>query len=276
MKIKQPLITPISAEVSIIIERRIIMLTEHTLEKLYSMKLDGMADAFKNQINQSGMDDLSFEERFSLLVDNLWTWKEDRRMGRLLANAKLKLNACIEDIDFKSPRGIDKTVILSLSSCTWIKESQNIIITGPTGAGKSYLACAMANKACRMGYSAYYIRAPRLFHDIAVSRADGSYGKVLNKLAGTRLLIIDDFGLAPMTDLERRDLLEVIEDRYGLASTIVSSQLPIKNWHEIIGDPTIADAILDRLVHNAHKIQLKGDSMRKKKANLTKEKTSVK
>jgi len=262
--------------VSIIIERRIIMLTEHTLEKLYSMKLDGMADAFKNQINQSGMDDLSFEERFSLLVDNLWTWKEDRRMGRLLANAKLKLNACIEDIDFKSPRGIDKTVILSLSSCTWIKESQNIIITGPTGAGKSYLACAMANKACRMGYSAYYIRAPRLFHDIAVSRADGSYGKVLNKLAGTRLLIIDDFGLAPMTDLERRDLLEVIEDRYGLASTIVSSQLPIKNWHEIIGDPTIADAILDRLVHNAHKIQLKGDSMRKKKANLTKEKTSVK
>jgi len=252
------------------------MLTEHTLEKLYSMKLDGMADAFKNQINQSGMDDLSFEERFSLLVDNLWTWKEDRRMGRLLANAKLKLNACIEDIDFKSPRGIDKTVILSLSSCTWIKESQNIIITGPTGAGKSYLACAMANKACRMGYSAYYIRAPRLFHDIAVSRADGSYGKVLNKLAGTRLLIIDDFGLAPMTDLERRDLLEVIEDRYGLASTIVSSQLPIKNWHEIIGDPTIADAILDRLVHNAHKIQLKGDSMRKKKANLTKEKTSVK
>ncbi len=252
------------------------MLTEHTLEKLYSMKLDGMADAFKNQINQSGMDDLSFEERFSLLVDNLWTWKEDRRMGRLLVNAKLKLNACIEDIDFKSPRGIDKTVILSLSSCVWIKESQNIIITGPTGAGKSYIACALANKACRMGYSAYYIRAPRLFHDIAVSRADGTYGKVLNKLAGTRLMIIDDLGLAPMTDSERRDLLEVIEDRYGLASTIVSSQLPIKNWHEIIGDPTIADAILDRLVHNAHKIQLKGDSMRKKRANLTKEKTSVK
>jgi len=252
------------------------MLTEHTLEKLYSMKLDGMADAFKNQINQSGMDDLSFEERFSLLVDNLWTWKEDRRMGRLLANAKLKLNACIEDIDFKSPRGIDKTVMLSLSSCAWIKDSQNIIITGPTGVGKSYIACALANKACRMGYSAYYIRVPRLFHDIAVSRADGTYGKVLNKLAGTRLLIIDDLGLAPMTDSERRDLLEVVEDRYGLASTIVSSQLPIKNWHEIIGDPTIADAILDRLVHNAHKIQLKGDSMRKKRTNLTKEKTSVK
>jgi DNA replication protein DnaC len=255
-------------EENIIIERRIIMLTEQTLDKLYSMKLDGMADAFKNQINQSGLDDLSFEERFSLLVDNLWTWKEDRRMGRLLANAKLKLDACIEDIDFKSPRGIDKTVILSLSSCNWIKDAQNIIITGPTGVGKSYLACALANRACRIGYTSYYIRAPRLFHDIAVSRADGTYGKFLNKLAGTRLLLIDDLGLAPMTDSERRDLLEVIEDRYGLASTIVSSQLPIKNWHEIIGDPTIADAILDRLVHNAHKIQLKGDSMRKKKRKL--------
>ena len=252
------------------------MLAEQTIEKLYSMKLNGMADAFKEQVNQPNMDDLSFEERFSLLVDHLWTWKEDRRMGRLLSNAKLKLNACIEDIDFKKPRSIDKSVILSLSSCDWIKNTQNIIITGPTGVGKTYLACALANRACRMGYAAYYIRAPRLFHDIGISRADGSYAKVMNKLAKTKLLIIDDLGLAPMTDHERRDLLEVIEDRYGLFSTVVSSQLPIKNWHEIIGDPTIADAILDRLVHNAHKIQLKGESMRKKRGNLTKNKTSGK
>jgi DNA replication protein DnaC len=252
------------------------MLIEQTLEKLYTMKLNGMADALKSQISQSGMDDLSFEERFSLLVDNLWTWKEDKRMGRLLANAKLKLNACIEDIDFKSPRGMDKPVILGLSSCHWIKEAQNVIITGPTGVGKTYLACALANRACRMGYSAYYVRAPRLFHEMAVSKADGTYGRFMNKLAGTSLVLIDDLGLAPMTDTERRDLLEVVEDRYGMYSTIISTQLPIKNWHEIIGDPTIADAILDRLVHNAHKIQLKGDSMRKKKGNLTKEKTSDK
>lgn len=252
------------------------MLTEQTIEKLYSMKLNGMADAFKDQIHQPDMNDLPFEERFSLLVDHLWTWKEDRRMGRLLSNAKLKLNACIEDIDFRKHRGIDKSVILSLSSCDWIKNTQNIIITGPTGVGKTYLACALANRACRMGYSAYYIRAPRLFNDIAISRADGTYAKVMNKLAKTKLLIIDDLGLATMTDHERRDLLEVIEDRYGLFSTITSSQLPIKHWHEIIGDPTIADAILDRLVHNAHKFQLKGESMRKKRGNLTKNKTSDK
>ena len=245
------------------------MLNEQSLEKLYAMKLNGMAEAFAEQLQQPNIDELVFEERIGLLVDRQWIWKEDRRMKRLLKNAKLKINACIEDIDYKSPRGIDKSVILRLASCDWIKNAQNIIVIGATGVGKTYLACALANRACRSGHSSFYARAPRLFQELAIARADGSYAKLMNKLAKTKVLIIDDLGLAPMTDSERRDLLEVIEDRHGLSSTIVASQLPIESWHDNIGDPTIADAILDRLVHNAHKINLKGDSMRKKRSDLT-------
>lgn len=242
------------------------MLNEQTLEKLYAMRLTGMADAFSEQLQQPNMNELSFEERFGLLVDRHWIWKEDRRMRRLLKNAKLRVNACIEDIDYKTPRGIDKSVILRLASCDWVKQAQNVIIVGPTGVGKTYLACALANRACRSGLPAIYIRAPRLFHDVALARADGSYPKLMNRLAKTNVLVIDDLGLAPLNDPQRRDLLEIIEDRQGLCSTIVSSQLPVENWHENIGDPTIADAILDRLVHNAHHINLKGTSMRKKRA----------
>jgi len=204
------------------------MLNEQTFEKLYAMKLNGMAEALKEQLQQPDMDELSFEERFSLLVDRQWTWKEDRRMNRLLKNAKLKINACLEDIDYKKPRGIDKSVILSLASCDWIKNAHNIIITEPTGVGKTFLCCALANKACRNGFSSFYTRTPRLFQELAVSRGDGTYAKLMNKLAKTKLLIIDDHGLAPMTDPERRDLLEVIEERHGFSSTVVASQWPVR------------------------------------------------
>ena len=190
-------------------------------------------------------------------------------MKRLLHNAHLKINACLEDIDYKTPRGLDKSVILSLANCHWIRNAQNIIITGPTGVGKTYLGCAFANRACRMGFSAFYIRLPQLFQNLAIAKADGSYPQLTKKLCKAKVLILDDLGLAPMTASERRDLLEVIEDRHGTASTIVATQIPIQHWHDNIRDPTIADAILDRLVHNAHKINLKGESMRKLHSSLT-------
>lgn len=241
------------------------MLNEQTIEKLYSLRLSPMAQAFREQLETPGASEgLSFQERFAMLVDRQWTWKENNRMQRLLKNAKLKLTACIEDIDYKTPRGIDKSVLLNLSSCQWVKKHQNVIIIGPTGIGKSFLASALANKACRENMSAFYTRVPRLLQDLAVAHADGSYPQVMTKITKIRLLILDDFGMAPLSDMERRNLLEVIEDRYNVASTIVTSQLPVDHWHDTIGEPTLADAILDRLVHNAHRIILKGESMRKK------------
>ncbi|MBE3088392.1 MAG: ATP-binding protein [Chloroflexi bacterium] len=245
------------------------MLTQQTIEKLQPLKLTGMAEAFTDQLNQPDLDRLSFEERFGLIVDRQWTWKENKRMDRYLKNARLKLNACVEDIDYQSPRGIDQSVIMSLISCDWIRRHHNIIITGPTGVGKTFLACALAHKACREGYRALYIRSPKFSYQMALARGDGSYGKAITKLSKAHLLVIDDLGLAPMTDPERRDLLEVIEERHGHASTIVTSQLPVDRWHQQIGDPTIADAILDRLIHNAHQINLKGGSLLKKYADLT-------
>lgn len=245
------------------------MLTEPTIEKLYTMKLNGMAEAFTEQLAMPDLNDLSFEERFSLLVDRQWTYKENRRMTRLLKNAKLKENACIEDLDFRTPRGLDKSVILSLMNGDWIRKAQNIIISGPTGVGKTYLASALANSACRNTFTALYKRSPRFYQEIAIARADGTYPKLMKKLIKTKVLILDDFCITPMGDTERRDLLEVVEDRNGIASTIIATQVPIENWFDYIGDPTLADAILDRLIHNAHKIHFKGESMRKIRSSLT-------
>ena len=240
------------------------MLNEQTIQKLYALRLSAMAQAFKEQLETpDASDGLSFQERFGLLVDRQWTSRENNRLQRYLKNARLKTSACVEDIDYKTPRGIDKNLMLALCSCQWARKHQNIIIIGPTGVGKSFLACALANKACRENISAFYIRVPRLLHDLALAHADGSYPKLMTRLIKTRVLVLDDFAMAPLNDLERRTLLEIVEDRYTTGSTILTSQLPVDHWHKTIGDPTIADAILDRLVHNAHKIILKGDSMRK-------------
>ena len=212
---------------------------------------------------------MDFMVRLGLMVDRETTERANRRLQTRLKKAKLRQQACFEDIDFRTPRGLDKQLILSLASCDWIKKANNILLTGATGTGKSYLACALAHKACLEGHTVRYMRLPRLMEEITISRADGSYGKFMLDLARTDLIILDDWGLAAMAKQQRHDLLEILEDRNGLRSTIVTSQLPVEAWHEYIGDPTLADAILDRLVHSAYKINLKGESMRKKNATLT-------
>ncbi len=239
------------------------MLTHPTLEKLQTLRLPGMLKALEEQQRMPDIGNLGFEERLGLLIDRELTERENRRLGTRLKKAKLRHSCCVEDIDFKASRGLDKTLILSLAACTWIARGLNLLICGPTGIGKSYLACALGHKACLEGDSVLYLRLPRLFEELRLAKADGRYGKLMLGYAKTDLLILDDWGLTPMTDPQRRDLLEILEDRYGKRSTIVTSQLPVAAWHEAIGDPTLADAILDRLVHNAHKIELKGDSLRK-------------
>ena len=242
------------------------MLNHPTLDKLQALRLSGMYQALKEQINMPDINDLSFEERLGLLVDREMTDRSDRRLKTRLRQAKFRLNAQIEDVDYRYARGLDKSLLLKLASCQWVKERRNILITGPTGIGKTWIACALGEKACRQGYSVLYLRLPRLLQDIPLAKADGRYPKFMAALAKAELIVLDDWGLAVLGDENRRDLLELLEDRHGRRATLVTSQLPVEHWHAALGDPTLADAILDRLVHNAYKIVLKGDSMRKRLA----------
>jgi len=241
------------------------MLQEPMMEKLTAMRLLGMVDALKAQEQDPASRELSFLERLGLLVDQQWTWRENQALARRLHAAKLK-GACVEEIDYRAARGLDKSVIRALAQkSAWVAQHENIFVLGPTGVGKSFLACALAQKACRDGYSALYTHAVALFRDLAIARADGSLRSLLARLSRIEVLVIDDWAMAPMAEAERRDFWEICEDRYQTRSTILTSQLPVARWHEQIGDPTAADGILDRLVHNAHRIDMRGDSMRKKR-----------
>lgn len=238
------------------------MLSNATVEKMLALRLPALAEAFQDQLRRPDLAGLEFAERVGLMVDAEWTARQQRQQRRRLKAARLRHQACLEDIDWTASRGLDRSVILSLGTCSFIADRRNLLVTGSTGVGKSFLACAFAERACRSGYSAFYIRAPQLYHDLAVARADGSYGRLLSRLTRTDLLVIDDWGLAPLKEPERRELLEVVEDRHQRASTLLTSQLPVKAWYDAIGEPTLADAICDRLIPGAYKIALTGKSMR--------------
>lgn len=245
------------------------MLTHPILDQMKAMRLFGMAKAFEEQLQMTDIDTLRFEDRLGLLMDREKSEKENCRLQSRLRKAKLAQSACVEDLDLTARRGLDRTLITKLITCDWVREHLNVIITGPTGTGKSYFSCALGQKACREGYTVEYHRVPRLFPELHLAKGDGRYEAILRRLAKTDTLIFDDWGLYAMNDEARRDYLELLEDRCGKRSTLVTSQIPIQHWHETIGDPTLADAILDRLVHNAYKIELKGESMRKQKKKLS-------
>lgn len=242
------------------------MLSSPTIEKLKTMKLSGMVKALEDQFQLGGASDLSFEERLGLLVEREYEERSMRSLQRRLRVAKLRYQACLEDLKYGETRGLDKSLILSLAPCGWIRESHNLLITGATGVGKSYLACALGHRACLEGYRVAYLRTPRLLRELAAAKGDGRYAKILEKWKKTDLLILDDWGIAPLSGEHCRDLLEILEDRYQKASTLVTSQMPFDHWHKSMKSPTLADAILDRLFHNAYRIALKGESKRKTRA----------
>lgn len=240
------------------------MLNEPTVERLTALRLHGLHEAWQHQQRQADMAALGFDERFGLLIEAEWLYRENQRLTRALKEAKLKLShACLEDLEYTARRELDRAQIRQLASGRWVHEHHNILITGATGTGKTFLACALAQHACRTGHRALYRRASRLFDECTLARADGTYARLLQRLARIEVLVIDDWALAAVTEPERQDLLELLEDRHGTRSTIVTSQLPVPKWHAHIGDPTLADAICDRLLHNAHRIVLKGPSRRK-------------
>lgn len=241
-----------------------MMLSPPTMEKLYALKLAAMATAWTAQQQDAAVSSLGFDERLGLLVEAEWCARENARFTRHLRTAKLKLSqACVEAIDYPARRELDKALLRQLATGRWIAEHQQVLITGATGTGKTFVACALAHQACRQGHRALYWRIPRLFHAVALARADGTYARLLAQLARVEVLLLDDFGLTPLQEADRRDLLEILEDRYGTRSTIVTSQVPPAHWHELIGDPTLADAICDRLLHNSYRLMLKGPSRRK-------------
>jgi DNA replication protein DnaC len=241
------------------------LLNEHTLDQLRGLRLDGIVHALSDQATSAAAAELTFDERLAMLVQREIDWRDGKRLARLLKAAKLKVgSACIEDIDWRGSRGLDRNLITALAGCDWLRHGHNVLITGATGVGKTWLACALAQQAARSGFTVLYMRAPRLLEELRVAHGDGSFGRRLAQLARIDLLAIDDFAIAPITAAERNDLLELLDDRVGTRATLVTSQLPVTAWHEWLNDPTLADAILDRIVHAAHKIALKGESMRRK------------
>ena len=246
------------------------MLIEQTMEKLVAMRLHGMAEALRHYMESPKEKAMPPADLIGLLADEEWTWRENKKLTARLRSARFRQEASVEDIDYQHPRGLAKQVVLDLATCRWVNAHQNVIFSGETGTGKSYLACALGHKACREGFSVAYRRTSRLLDEFAQARVDGSHFQLLRRFAKTQVLILDDFGLEILSAPQRKDLLEVIEDRYGVSSTIITSQLEPKDWHSVIGDETIADAVCDRLVHNAHRIKLIGESVRKVKGDLTK------
>ncbi len=241
------------------------MLNEHTLDQLRGLRLDGMVHAIADQATSSAAAEMAFEERLAMLVQREIDWRDGKRLTRLLKAAKLKVSsACLEDIDWRGSRGLDRNLITALAGGDWLRHGHNVLITGATGVGKTWLACALAQQAARSGFTVLYVRAPRLLEELRVAHGDGSFARRLMQLARIDLLAIDDFAIAPVTAAERNDLLELLDDRVGTRATLITSQLPVTAWHEWLNDPTLADAILDRIVHSAHKIALKGESMRKR------------